>query len=224
MRLSRPQITWTVYIGLAVLVGYFLLFPNYTNRFRLTIEVQTPDGIRSGSSVIETTFFKSGDSGSGRGAWRPRYENRRERRSSWTSGTARTCWQSWGSVPVERTGERSWSHASSLAPGKDVDWKDEYKLKGKGELPSDYIPTLITFADLGDPKTARRVKQADLGTALVPAIASCGLLSRRRASASMKHRSEAALGGECSGVRQNSPLEPGWAAIPTALRMIQKSC
>ena len=63
MRLSRTQITWTVYIGLAVLVGYFLLFPNYTNRFRLTIEVQTPDGIRSGSSVIETTFFKSGDWG-----------------------------------------------------------------------------------------------------------------------------------------------------------------
>jgi hypothetical protein len=32
----------------------------YTNRFRLTIEVETPDGIKSGSSVLETMYFESG--------------------------------------------------------------------------------------------------------------------------------------------------------------------
>ena len=41
----------------AVLIGipFVLLWmgPAYTHRVRLTIEVQTPDGIKSGSSVIE---------------------------------------------------------------------------------------------------------------------------------------------------------------------------
>ena len=36
--------------------GYRLLYPTYTYRYRLALEVETPDGIRSGSSVIEVRY------------------------------------------------------------------------------------------------------------------------------------------------------------------------
>jgi hypothetical protein len=36
--------------------GYKLLYPIYTYRYRLSVEVETPDGLRSGSSVIEVRY------------------------------------------------------------------------------------------------------------------------------------------------------------------------
>jgi hypothetical protein len=36
--------------------GYKLLYPTHTYRYRLSVEVETPDGIRSGSSVIEVRY------------------------------------------------------------------------------------------------------------------------------------------------------------------------
>ena len=36
--------------------GYKLLYPTYTYRYRLSVEVETPDEIRSGSSVIEVRY------------------------------------------------------------------------------------------------------------------------------------------------------------------------
>jgi hypothetical protein len=37
-------------------LGYKLLYPTYTYRYRLSFEVETPDGLRSGSSVIEVRY------------------------------------------------------------------------------------------------------------------------------------------------------------------------
>lgn len=37
----------------ALWFAFELAFPNHTHRYRLAIEVNTPDGLRSGSSVIE---------------------------------------------------------------------------------------------------------------------------------------------------------------------------
>jgi hypothetical protein len=36
--------------------GYKLLYPTYTYRYRLSVEVETPDGTRAGSSVIEVRY------------------------------------------------------------------------------------------------------------------------------------------------------------------------
>jgi hypothetical protein len=47
---------------------------------------------------------------------------------------------------------------AALAPGQPRDWTEESSLRGKGDLPPDYIPTLVTFTDLNDPKTARVVQ------------------------------------------------------------------
>src|SRR5882757_4586040 len=42
-------------LGIALYLGVTFAFPSYTHRYRLTIEIETPDGVRSGSSVIEVT-------------------------------------------------------------------------------------------------------------------------------------------------------------------------
>jgi hypothetical protein len=39
-----------------VYFGYKQLYPTYTYRYRLSVEVETPDGLRSGSSVIEVRY------------------------------------------------------------------------------------------------------------------------------------------------------------------------
>jgi hypothetical protein len=50
---------------------------------------------------------------------------------------------------------------AALAPGKNVGWQDEPNLKGRGKLPDEFVPALITFTDLNDPKTARVVNPAE---------------------------------------------------------------
>jgi hypothetical protein len=41
---------------LCLYFGYKLLYPTYTYRYRLSVEVETPDGLRSGSSVVEVRY------------------------------------------------------------------------------------------------------------------------------------------------------------------------
>ena len=40
-------------VSAALWAGFALAFPDHAHRFRLTVEVDTPGGLRSGSSVIE---------------------------------------------------------------------------------------------------------------------------------------------------------------------------
>jgi hypothetical protein len=41
---------------IALLVsGYLMMWPSYTYKYRMTVEVSTPEGIKTGSSVIEVT-------------------------------------------------------------------------------------------------------------------------------------------------------------------------
>jgi hypothetical protein len=152
--------------GVLALLGVaFVLYlygqSTYTQRFRLTIDVQTPDGTKSGSSVIETSAWESGE-------WGPP-EARGIRRSfkgravfvDLGNGKNVVALLAFG--PEGRDQSKLFGMASAaLAPSGSVDWKDEYKLKGAGVLPREYTPTLITFADLADPKTARLVDPANI--------------------------------------------------------------
>lgn len=50
---------------------------------------------------------------------------------------------------------------AALAPNRKIDWKEVYTLKGKGILPEEYIPTLISFSNLSDPNSAVEVPRTD---------------------------------------------------------------
>jgi hypothetical protein len=132
-----------------------LAFPSYTHRYRLTIEIDTPDGVRSGSSVIEVTrkdvrwiliaqgryeFHVRGeavfvDLGAGRNVIALLAHGPRADGSDWMI-----------SLPIEAYGYYKWDEAA---------WTGKAKMQGPVELKPSLIPTLVTFADLRDPKSGQ---------------------------------------------------------------------
>jgi hypothetical protein len=143
--------------GAILLANHFLLF-GHTNRFRLTIKVETPEGVKSGSSVIQTWFDKGICWAAPREACNLRAEARGEAVFvDLGHGKNVVAILGWG--PLGQDQDKIYELTSAaLAPGRRVSWEDEYKLKGKGELPAEYVPTLVTFSDVNDPKTARVVR------------------------------------------------------------------
>src|SRR5215213_8456141 len=132
--------------------------PSVTYRYRLTVEVATFEGTRSGSSVIETNIHDS------TGNWWALGEARRV--SSRVRGEA---------VFIDLGGGRHVVSVLARGPhaelGVDFNWlvphtlhidplKDPDSLlrrPGRHEVPAHLAPTLVTFADVADPKTARVV-------------------------------------------------------------------
>ena len=153
---------------LLVFIAYLYLQGGInTQRFRLTIDIETPEGIKSGSSVIETSTWESG-------GWGPT-EAQGIRRSfrgravfvDLGGGKNLVALLAFGSNGRDQTKLFELARAA-LAPGRTADWQEEYRLKGAGVLPPDYTPTLITFADLANPKTASVVYRSELGKVFGP--------------------------------------------------------
>lgn len=142
--------------------------PVYSYSYRLTIEVDTPDGLKSGSSVIETTVQDDTES------WGPR----EARLVRWrTKGDA--VFVDLGSgrqvIALLAMGATGSDNFSRLVPKlfqlRDLDevrtWQGR---QGRFTLPADLVPTLVTFADLSDPKTARVVRPDEFETVFGPGV------------------------------------------------------
>ncbi|MBX9776150.1 MAG: hypothetical protein K2Y71_17355 [Xanthobacteraceae bacterium] len=160
------------FILTCLLVGGFLawilLFPIYTARFRLTVEVETPDGLKSGSSVIETTIrdVKVG---------LPEMVGLRYGANGEAVfvdlGQGRNLFGLLAFGPNGQDQDRlNRLVRAALAPGQSRDWREEANLRGSGELPPDYVPTLVTFADLKDPRTARVVSPQEFESVFGPGV------------------------------------------------------
>lgn len=181
---------------IAILAAFFIaavgyVWPPYTNRFRVTIEVDTPDGIRSGSSVIETTYFESGD-------WGPVEARGVRARAKGEAifvdlgrGRNLVAILGWGKFGENEDQIFNLTRAA-LAASSRVDWKDESKLKGRGDLPLQYVPTLITFDDLSNPTTARLVDPTNFAATFGQGY-SLHRVTLETTSASLTHSIEAKL-------------------------------
>jgi hypothetical protein len=138
------------------IAGYKLAYPTYTYRYRMTVEVAADGKIHSGSGVIEVTVRKQPEFGQA------------PPQVSYVHGEA---------VFVDLGQERNVIALLAAGPrGEDVDYsynivptlfsltfddQDLAKLstlRGGVEVPSDHLPTFVTFTDLNDPKTARIVR------------------------------------------------------------------
>jgi hypothetical protein len=157
-----------------VVIAAFLLYlytqPSYTHRFRLTIEVETPDGVKTGSSVIETSTWESGN-------WGP-VEARGIRRDFRGRAVFVDLGQNRNLVALLGFGPRGDQDKlfrlvrAALTPGKKIDdWKEEFRLKGRGVLPQENIPTLITFTNLNDPASAVLIDPSNLAKNFGPGYA-----------------------------------------------------
>ena len=154
-------------IAALLIAAVAYVWPPYTNRFRVTIEVDTPDGIKSGSSVLETTYFESG-------CWGPVEACGVRARAKGEaifvdleSGRNLVGILGWGELGGNENGIFDLTRAA-LASGSKVGWKDESKLKGRGDLPLQNVPTLITFDDLNNPATAKVVDPTNFASTFGP--------------------------------------------------------
>ncbi|WP_427964340.1 hypothetical protein [Altererythrobacter sp.] len=160
---------WLIGVPLVLAAAGYLIwqvrYPTYTYRFRMTVEVNTPEGLATGSSV---------------------YEVQAERTTTFMTGNDRH----WGSrgeavavdLPGGRTlfallktsahfGDMAGLSMNSLHPGFPGTGYDVVGVakelskgmhKGPAEVaPADY-PMLVTFGDLGDPTSVALVDPDDL--------------------------------------------------------------
>lgn len=137
-----------------------------TQRFRLSIEVETPEGIKSASSVISVTFRESN--------W-----GLPETRGLHTSVRGDAVFLDLGQgrnlVALLGFGENGLDQSKltqlvriALAPRQRMNWRDSTNLRGAGVLTSGDIPTLITFTDINEPKSARLVDPNALSATFGP--------------------------------------------------------
>jgi len=158
--------------------GYFQInYPTCTLRYKLTVDVMTPEGLKTGSSVIEVNYQRGGDWGGG-----PHGEpwatgeavyvdlgqgknlfvllsNRESGRNDPVGDTSRNYDRAKGaldifSLPIKMFG-LSWTlgHESKLC--------QDFAAASSGirpEVPFNNLPTLVTFRNLNDPKSVAVVQ------------------------------------------------------------------
>ncbi|MFO0990713.1 MAG: hypothetical protein U1E67_02130 [Hyphomicrobiales bacterium] len=163
---------WSLAVLIATLIGYVLwerAFPAQSLRYRLTVEVETPEGIKTGSSVIEVRY-----------SWGPGIGD--------VSGFQSRIWGEAvyvdlggrGNLVVTLTRSES-GRNTARSPAElpfslfEIDsarsqlWKITL-LDGSRDVPPEMLPTLVTFRDPADPLSVKLVEPDQLDTAFGPGV------------------------------------------------------
>lgn len=146
-----------------VWLGSAVIYQNahtYTHRFRLGIEVDTPNGVVSNSSVIEVTKIEKAD-------WTPTLPGVVSRVHGeavfFDLGEGRNVIAILGFGPTGSEDRiASLTHIAFLPGRPKLQIEDIPKLTGSVELTGNLIPTLVTFENLNDPATARVVRSEEV--------------------------------------------------------------
>ncbi len=147
--------------AVAIYLAISFAFPTYTHRYRLTIEIDTPEGVRSGSSVIEVIRkdVRWILIAQGRFEFHVRGEAvfidlgaNRNVIALLTHGSRGENVDQMISLPIEAYGYYKWDEAA---------WSHRTKMQGPVELKPELIPTLVTIADVSDAKTAQVIYGID---------------------------------------------------------------
>ncbi|MGO4741593.1 hypothetical protein AB4099_34155 [Bosea sp. 2KB_26] len=148
---------WLIGIPVLLVAGWLTFIqPSFEHRFRITLEVDTPEGLRSGTSVwsVNCTEPLGGFLRSMTGGCQTRGE---AIVVSLPDGRALIGLMAFGSrveiADIYDTAPRAFGFRGSGANGG---WFSQApSWTGTQLLTNGLIPALVTFADLGNPKTAR---------------------------------------------------------------------
>jgi hypothetical protein len=131
----------------------------YTHRFRLTLEVDTPEGVKSGSSVIEVAVWQKAD-------WFPQtggFGSRVRGEAVFVDlGNSRNVIAVLGLGPTASKVDLHYLAGEAFSRSFPRWYFEAPNWVGRAELRGELIPTLITFSDLNNPKTARVVRPQEL--------------------------------------------------------------
>ena len=158
--------------------GYFQInYPTCTFRYKLTAEVMTPDGMKTGSSVIEVSYSHYPDSGGGQsanlnmtgeadyvdlGAGKNLFvllTNRVSGRNNQNGDTSRNFDRAKGALdafalPIKMFG-LMWKFGQE--PQLCHDFAVASRIQ-KPEIPFGSLPTLVTFSDINNPNSVKVVQ------------------------------------------------------------------
>jgi hypothetical protein len=174
-----------------LVLAYRVAYPSVILRYRLTLEVEADGQRSSGSSVIEVTYQKQPEIGSGRNM----ISNHRGQAVVVELGKRGTLFallkagNDSRSIP-ETIVFRAFGFPGGIWPQGTVEhvFETVRQLSGERELPFENLPMLIRFADINDPLTIDRVncfnisERFGIGTKLVRAtleIVPAGVLSSK---------------------------------------------
>jgi hypothetical protein len=170
MRVLRNHPILLVVAAVVVIFAYYwFVYSVYSYRYRLTIEVETPDGLKTGSSVIEARARTQSPGLSGRSI----VPGLRGEAVVVDLGDGKN-------VMALLAGGEKFSRVDApittpMAAFKVRDcnesmcsWRQMLSMSGRRDLPPGLVPTLVTFGDIDDPKTARIIKPDEFGSVFGP--------------------------------------------------------
>ncbi len=136
-------------------------------RYRMTVEVMTPQGLRSGSSVIEVDLSETGDNSSAPPEARGVRAKLHGQAVAVDLPDGKTLFALLR-TPQNPDGAKWFAHDAIRAPHfngeysgiRRTEYMKEHKLSG--ELPRSSYPVLIAFKDVGDPTSIQHVNPDDL--------------------------------------------------------------
>lgn len=155
-----------IIIGIgATVLAYVVAYPSVTLRYRLTLEAEVDGQPKSGSSVIEVTYSKQPEIGSGRNLVLG-YRGQAVVVELGERGTLFALLKEGDdtrSLPPTIV-FRAFGFSGGIWPQGSVDdlFKTIRQLSGERELPLDNLPMLVRFRDINDPMTVERVNPNNL--------------------------------------------------------------
>lgn len=150
-----------VMVGLISFVG-FVYFYRPDHKYRLTVEITTPQGVKSAAGVMAIYKDKISVAGIGGGV-------RVKGDAIFVDlGNGRNviALLVHGKDGLDFDGMSHLALNAFASAGERVQFKDVKDLSGKVPVTGELIPTLITFTDLADPLSARELDPADIGAVL----------------------------------------------------------
>lgn len=159
---------WKKWIGPAVLLAAlvigertYLYRPDH--KYRLTVDVETPDGVQSASGVFSVHPNRA-YGGSGSGPAGPRIKGDAVF-VDLGNGRNLTALLLHGTNPAETDGMNYLPLRVFAAAGRRIDFRDVKRQTETVSVTGELIPTLVTFADVANPTSARVVDPANLPAA-----------------------------------------------------------
>ena len=165
--MARRSVLGLMAAGASALLAGCGLSGNPSYRFKMTIEVDTPEGLKTGSSVYEVATVASSDMiTGGKGS---RFTLRGEA-VALDLGGGRTLFALLKTVAMSGHDNLGVSSMAAMDPAFDYDWMASTKkiasgdgIKSPAELPTKYYPMLVMFGDISDPKSVEKVDPATIG-------------------------------------------------------------
>ena len=158
----------------ALLSGCGLLGGNNSYRFKMTVEVETSEGLKTGSSVYEVLAFKTSELITGGTS-----------SDSTLKGEAvavdvpggRTLFALLKTVNTSRHDDLAYMSMRTLDPAFNYNRVESTNrisagdgIKSPNDVPATDYPMLVTFGDIDDPKSVQRVDPASLAASFGPGI------------------------------------------------------